>query len=99
MRVAIIAVFGVIFYAAIMGTARRYFISRLRFAKNKDVFAVRPSINPANLVGQFLFLKHLRRFKENRLTMNHLLFLLDAILGFCLLAAWIFAAIFDREWL
>lgn len=99
MRIAIIVIFGMMFYAAMMITARRYFISRLRFAKNKDVFAMRPSINPANALRQFLLLKYLRCLKGNRLMMNYMLFLLDIILGFCLLVAWIFAVIYDLTWL
>lgn len=99
MCVATIALFGSIFYAVQIVTLRKYFVSRLYFAKNKYIFSVQPSLKLGKIVYDFLFLRYLRQFKKYNLWKNYILYIINIGLGLWTLIVHVLAAILDYIWM
>lgn len=74
--------FSALFYVAMILVSRRFFVTRLRFARDRSVFAVEFG---CGMLRKFLFLDYARRFRQERLLWLYIFFLADvaaALLAF-----------------
>ena len=66
--------FNALFFAAIVMVSRRFFVTRLRFARDRSVFSVEFG---RGMLRKFLFLGYARRFRQERLLWLYIFFLAD----------------------
>ena len=66
--------FNALFIAAIVMVSRRFFVTRLRFARDRSVFSVEFG---RGMLRKFLFLGYARRFRQERLLWLYIFFLAD----------------------
>ena len=75
--------FSAFFYAAMILVSRRFFITRLRFARDRRAFDVKFG---RDMLRKFLFLGYARRFRQEGLLWLYGLFLADVA---CVLLAFV----------
>ena len=66
--------FSALFYVAMILVSRRFFVTRLRFARDRSVFSVEFG---RGMLRKFLFLGYARRFRQERLLWLYIFFLAD----------------------
>ena len=66
--------FSALFYAAMIMVSRRFFVTRLRFARDRRVFDVKFG---RDMLRKFLFLGYARRFRQEGLLWLYGFFLAD----------------------